>query len=97
MKYLVNFANADPKKIDELSFEQGDKVYRQGDVFEPPANWRVNMNDFQGSGMRFEVPYVIVDEKGREDWSNYRNLILPVSPMEPEAPAEVKAKTKKEG
>lgn len=83
MKYRVEFSEpSDPEKISELSFEQDGKTYKQGDAFTPPENWRLNMDGFQGHGVRFEQPYEIIGDDGKANRDNWRNIVLPLASFE---------------
>ena len=88
MKYQVKFAETNkPETVKDLSFEVDGKTYREGDTFEPPANWQLNMDGFIGYGVRFAEPYQIYDEtEGKMvDHGDWRFNILPVIPLpEPE-------------
>ena len=78
--------------------------YTKNDVFETPSTWKEDMDHFEGQGIRFAVPYVIMgddnkpvshvvkDEQGhekREVDKSWRWVILPVV-REGEKPPEPK-------
>ena len=68
------------------AFEQDNTTYKAGDNFPLPSEWKEDMQNFDGQGIRFVKPYFI---EGNKSW---QWVILPVAKVEEEKAAKPKEK-----